>query len=131
MNVKLLLQALIGGMLLVLGVALLVLPGPGLLVVLAGLIMLSTAFPSLERYVDPVRTRAIKTASGSVSSPWRLAGSILASLALVTGGLVWGLVPGLPYGGWHTGSSVILSGVLLFASLIYALVQVRRRNKSR
>lgn len=121
MRVKLLLHAVIGGLLLMLGVVLLVLPGPGLLLVLAGLIMLSTAFPRLERYVDPVRTRAVKAAEDSVSSPWRIAGSVLAGFALIGAGLILGLVPGLPFSGWHTGSSVILSGVILFALLIYTL----------
>ncbi len=131
MNVKLLLHAAVGGLLLLLGAVLLVLPGPGLLVVLAGLIMLSTAFPRLERYVEPVRARAMKAAENSVSSPSRVAVSVLAGSALIGAGLVWGLVPGLPFGGWHTGSSVILSGVIVFALLIHAGRQVRGRRNHR
>jgi hypothetical protein len=46
-----------------------VLPGPGLLLVLAGLIVLAAEFPALERYVDPVRDPAMKAAEDSVSSP--------------------------------------------------------------
>jgi hypothetical protein len=123
-NVKLVLHAVAGAAVLGVGVALLVLPGPGLLLVLAGLVMLSTAFPRLERYVEPVRERAMRTAREGVRTPWRLAGSILAGLALIGAGLVWGLWPRLPFGGWATGSSLILSGLVLFALLGYSFRQV-------
>ena len=125
-KVKFFARVVIGGLLLLVGVALLVLPGPGLLLVLSGLIILSSAFPKLERYVEPVRARAMKAAEDSVSSPWRIAGSVLAGLALIAAGVVWGLVPGLPFGGWHTGSSIILSGFILFALLVYSYRQIHR-----
>lgn len=119
-----------GGVLLVVGAALLILPGPGLLLVLSGLILLSRAFPRLERYVGPVRARAMKAAEDSVSSGWRIAGSILAGLALLAAGCVWGLVPGLPFGGWQTGSSIIVSGIVLLVLLGYSRRQVERRRNS-
>ncbi|WP_236655229.1 PGPGW domain-containing protein [Streptacidiphilus carbonis] len=100
--------------------ALLILPGPGLLLVLAGLITLSTAFPRLERYVEPVRRRALKAAEDSVASPLRIAGSVLAGLALIAAGVLWGTVPGLPLEGWPTGSGLILSGLILLALLTYS-----------
>lgn len=124
-------RAVLGGLLLVLGTALLVLPGPGLLLVLAGLVLLSTVFPRLGRYVGPVRMRAMKAAEDSVSSPWRLAGSVLVGVALVAAGLVWGLLPDLPFGGWPTGSSLILSGGVVFALLVYSGRRVRRRGDAR
>jgi hypothetical protein len=130
MKIKLLVHAVVGSALLILGAALLVLPGPGLLVTLAGLVMLSTAFPRLERFVEPVRARAMKAAEDSVSSRWRLAGSILAGSALIAAGLVTGLVRGLPFSGWHTGSSIILSGLIIFALLIYTSVRLRSRRDS-
>lgn len=132
MKIKFLAQAVIGGLLLVLGLALLVLPGPGLLLVLGGLILLSNAFPRLERYVGPVRARAMKAAEDSVSSRWRIAGSALAGSALIAAGIVWGLVPGLPFSGWQTGSSIIVSGIVLFALLIYSHRRINgRRGSSR
>lgn len=48
----------VGGALVIVGVVLLVLPGPGLLLVLAGLLVLASEFPALRRFVGPVRTRA-------------------------------------------------------------------------
>ncbi|MEC3976059.1 PGPGW domain-containing protein [Amycolatopsis sp. H20-H5] len=121
--------AVTGGAVLLVGIALLVLPGPGLLLVLAGLLILSSEFPALERYVDPVQERAMKAAEDSVSSPLRIAGSVLAGLLLIGAGVAWGLVPGLPLGGWSTGSSLILSGLVLLGLLVwsYRRVQARRR----
>lgn len=119
-----------GAVLLLVGVLLLVLPGPGLLLVLAGLIVLASEFPALERYVDPVRDRAMKAAEDSVSSPLRIAGSVLAGLGLLAAGIVWGVVPGLPFSGWSTGSSLILSSVILFALLGWSYRRVRARQPS-
>lgn len=120
--------AVLGGVIVLVGVALLVLPGPGLLLVLAGLLILASEFPTLERHVDPVRDRAMKAAEDSVSSPLRIAGSVCAGLGLLGAGVVWGLVPGLPFGGWSTGTSLILSGLILFALLIWSYRRVRDRR---
>ncbi|GAA1970771.1 PGPGW domain-containing protein [Amycolatopsis minnesotensis] len=120
--------AVAGGVVLAVGVALLVLPGPGLLLVLAGLIMLASEFPAVEKYVDPVRDRAMKAAEDSVSSPLRICGSVLAGLALITAGVVWGVVPGLPLAGWSTGSSLILSGLVLLGLLLWSYRRVRARR---
>lgn len=120
--------AVLGGVTVLVGAALLVLPGPGLLLVLAGLLILASEFPALERHVDPVRDRAMKAAEDSVSSPLRIAGSVCAGLGLIGAGVVWGLVPGLPFGGWSTGSSLILSGLILFALLVWSYRRVRGRR---
>jgi chromate transport protein ChrA len=120
--------AIAGGLVLLIGVALLVLPGPGLLLVLAGLLMLASEFPALERYVDPVQERAMKAAEDSVASPLRIAMSVCAGLGLIGAGVVWGLFPDLPFGGWSTGSSLILSGIVLFALLVWSYRKVRSRR---
>lgn len=132
-HVKRVTMSVIGGVILLIGVALLVLPGPGLLLVLAGLIILAAEFPALERHVDPLRDRAMKAAEDSVSSPLRLAGSVLAGLGLIAAGVVWGLrvFPWLPFGGWSTGSSLIVSAFVLFALLAWSYRKVRARRVSR
>jgi hypothetical protein len=119
----------LGGVLLVIGVALLVLPGPGLLLVFAGVVLLSRAVPALDRFVTPVRTRAMRAAEESVSSRWRIAGSVLVGVFLVAAGLAWGLVPGLPYSGWATGASLIISGLVLFALLAWSHRRVRAARR--
>jgi hypothetical protein len=123
--------AVLGVVVLLIGVALLVLPGPGLLLVLAGLLILASEFPTLERYVDPVRDRAMKAAEDSVSSPLRIAGSVLAGLGLLAAGVLWGLrIPSwLPWAGWSTGSSLILSGIVLFVLLWWSYRKVTAQRR--
>ena len=123
--------AVIGSVVLLVGVALLVLPGPGLLLILAGLLILASEFPSLERHIDPVRDRAMKAAEDSVSSPLRIAGSVLCGLGLIAAGIVWGLrvFPWLPLAGWSTGSSLILSGLVLFGLLGWSYRRVSQRRR--
>ncbi|WP_420715759.1 PGPGW domain-containing protein [Streptomyces sp. SBT349] len=120
------LALVVGGVLVLAGVALLVLPGPGLLLVLAGLLVLAREFPGLSRYVEWVEGRATVAAEESVSSRWRVAGSVVVALALVGAGVVWGVVPGLPLGGWSAGSGLILSGVVLAGLLYWSYRRLRR-----
>jgi hypothetical protein len=119
-----------GGLLVVVGVVLLVLPGPGLLLVLGGLLVLANGFPAAQRFVDPVERRALQAAQESVSSPLRIVFSVGTGLVLIAAGVVWGLKPDLPLGGWATGASLILSGIVLLALLVvsYRRVQQDRRT---
>ncbi len=129
-HVKRVTIAIAGGLVVLIGIALLVLPGPGLLVVLAGLLILASEFPALERYVDPVRDRAMKAAEDSVSTPLRIAWSVCAGLGLIGAGIAWGLVPWLPFHGWSAGSSLILSGLILYALLIWSYRKVKARREA-
>lgn len=123
----------LGGVLVLVGAALLVLPGPGLVVVLAGLILLSRAIPAVAGFVEPVREQALQAAEASVTSAWRIAGSVLAGLGLFAAGVVWGLraLPWLPFAGWSTGSSLILSGCVLFATLVWSYRRVHGSRSTR
>lgn len=119
----------LGGVLLLIGVALLVLPGPGLLLVFAGVVLLARAVPALDRFVAPVRVRAMRAAEESVSSRWRIAGSVLVGLFLLAAGVAWGLVPELPYSGWATGASLLVSGLVLFALLWWSHRRLRAERR--
>jgi Putative transmembrane protein (PGPGW) len=121
--------AVAGSVLVVVGIVLLVLPGPGLLLVLAGLLVLSHGFPAVERFVDPVQERAMKAAEESVSSPLRIVFSVGTGLVLIAAGVVWGLRPTLPLGGWATGASLILSGIILLALLVVSYRRVKQGRR--
>jgi len=122
---------LAGGALVLVGIVLLVLPGPGLLLVLGGLLVLSTEFPAVDRYIEPIQHRAGQAMRTSVSSPLRLTCSVLCGVALIVAGVVWGLVKTLPLGGWPTGSSLILSGLVLLGLLVFSYRRAQRQRPSR
>ncbi len=109
----------------VVGVALLVLPGPGLLLVLGGLVLLSGEYPWARRLTGPVRRRATQAMEQSVASSLRISASVLGGFALVGAGIAWIVVPALPLGGVAAGSSLILSGVVVLALLVYSYRRVR------
>ncbi|MBV8997125.1 MAG: hypothetical protein JO287_26300 [Pseudonocardiales bacterium] len=91
------------------GVGLLIRPGPGLLLLLAGLVLLANEYPWARRMTAPVRRQAIRSATQSVASPLRINVTVLCGLALIAAGIVWIVVPALPFGGVATGSSLIVS----------------------
>lgn len=118
---------LIGGTLLLVGLAMLVLPGPGLLMVLAGLLVLSTEFPAVDRYIDPIQKRAMHAAEESVASPLRLTGSVLAGVALIGTGVLWGVNRWL--GGWAAGTGLIVSGLVLLGLMVYSYERLQRKRR--
>ena len=119
-----------GGLLLLVGIALLVLPGPGLLLVLAGLLVLANGFPAAQRFVEPVEKRAMQAAEESVSSPLRMVFSIGTGLVLIAAGVVWWVVRSLPLSGWPTGASLILSGLILLGLLVVSYRRVKAQREA-
>lgn len=124
-------RLVLGWLLLIVGVAALVLPGPGLLLIAAGLAILAQQYEWARRRLEPVRSKAFQLAQASVRN-WR---TVAVSLALATGliavGIVWGWRPAPPAlwplsdrwwlpGGWGTGSSLIGSGLIAIGLLIYS-----------
>ena len=127
----------LGWLLVVLGLAALVLPGPGLLALFAGVALLSTQYEWAERRLDPLQKAAIKTATDSVKTWPRIIMSVLFSLAILAVGVVWGLHPAAPnwwpladkwwlIGGWGTGGSLIGSGIIALGMIIYSFRTYRK-----
>lgn len=112
---------LAGVALCVLGGVLLVLPGPGLLLIVAGLVLLSTEYAWARRLLGPARAQAIKGAKVSVSSPLHIAGSGVTGLALIGAGIAWIVASDVvPLGGATTGGSLIASGVIVLGLIGYS-----------
>ncbi len=118
------------------GIAALVLPGPGLLLLVAGLAVLSEQYEWAERRLEPVKERAIKTASDGVETWPRIIASTLGALGIVAVGVYWVISPAAPGwwplddkwwlpGGWGTGSSLILSGLIALGLVIYSYREFR------
>jgi hypothetical protein len=90
--------------------------------------VLANGFPAAQRFVDPVEKRAMHAAEESVSSPLRIVFSVGTGLVLIAAGIVWGLRPDLPLGGWATGASLILSGLVLLGLLVVSHRRVTKRR---
>lgn len=121
----------VGWLLLLAGVAALVLPGPGLLMIFAGLAVLSQQYEWAERRLAPVKYRALKGAAESVGSWPRIAVSALATLLLLVAGVVWISDPDVPAwwfaderwwlpGGLATGVTQVASAAIAAGLLVYS-----------
>ncbi len=127
-----------GWLLLLLGVAALALPGPGLLLLLAGLVVLSQEYDWAERRVEPVKRAAFAAAAAGVQTTPRILASAVGALGLAGIGVLWGLDPEipefwilgprLPFGGWSTGVSLILSSVIALALLVWSIYRFRSQS---
>jgi hypothetical protein len=90
----------LGWILVLVGIAALVLPGPGLIAIFAGLLLLSQQYEWADRRVEPVRLRAMKGAADSVETWPRIVGSCLAAVVLMACGVLW--ISDVPAPGWWT-----------------------------
>ena len=133
---KSILLQVLGWALVLAGIAALVLPGPGLLALFAGMAVLATQYEWAERRLEPVKKQALRTAADSVASPVRIALSVLGVLCLVAVGVFWGVGPAAPSwwpvddswwlkGGWGVGASLIVSAVIAAATIVYSFLNFR------
>jgi len=127
---------ILGWLLLAAGVAALILPGPGLLLLALGLWVLAKNYRWADRLLDPVKRAAYRGASESVTSWPRIILSTLLALGLIALGIYWGVRPPAPgwwplaekwwlFGGWGTGVFLIASGLLALGLLGWSMKNFR------
>ena len=130
----------LGWLLVVAGVAGLILPGPGLLGIFAGLVLLSQRYEWAERRLEPVKAKALRGAADSVETWPRIVVSTLVALALVALGVLWTVRPAAPSwwpleekwwlaGGWPTGITEIASGLFAIGMIVYSYRRFRARGE--
>jgi hypothetical protein len=121
----------LGWVLVLVGIAALVLPGPGLLAIFAGLVLLSQQYEWADRRVEPIRLRAMRGAAESVETWPRIVLSSLIALVLVGCGVLWIVSPPAPDwwslreswwlpGGIWTGATQIGSGIFALGMIVYS-----------
>lgn len=122
----------LGWLLVVAGIAALVLPGPGLLMVFSGLAILSQHYAWAEKRLRPVEIRAMKGAAAGVQTVPRISMSCLFALAIIGCGVFWLIKPAMPLwwplpawlwlpGGRGTGSTLVLSGLIALGLIIWSV----------
>jgi hypothetical protein len=128
---KRVLLEVVGWVLVLAGIAALVLPGPGLLLLAAGLFVLSQQYEWAERRVDPVLDRALLGAAQGVESLWKVALSVLFALGLGACGVLWIASPPAPDwwtlgerwwlpGGMATGITQVASAVVALGLIVWS-----------
>ena len=131
----------LGWLLVVGGIAALVLPGPGLLGLFAGLALLSQQYEWAERRLEPVKRRALEAAEDSVRTWPRIIGSAVLAVLLTAAGVLWCLQPPAPQwwplaerwwlsGGWGVGLTQILSGLIALGMIVYSFRRFRAPGSS-
>ena len=134
--IKRLVMEAAGWLLVVAGIAAMILPGPGLLMLFGGLAILSSQYEWAERRVRPVERKAKQAARESVQTWPRIVASLLGVLWLAVMGVVWIIRPEVPQwwplrdswwllGGWATGATLIASAALALAMIVYSFRRFR------
>ena len=117
---------LAGAVLLAVGLALMVLPGPGILLIVAGLAVLATEYVWARRLLVRARAQAEKVQAAAVASPVRTTGSVLFAMALAAVGaamlalddVAWPALEGLLDRVWGpvTGTVLVVTGLVLLTT---------------
>jgi hypothetical protein len=123
--VKTVVVAILGGLLTLAGIALLVLPGPGFVLVAAGLAVLATRFQWAKKPLDYAKDKAVEGVEEVGKSPWRAAGAVLAALALIAAGVLALAGVDLPFVNTLSAVVLIVSGLFLVGTVVFARRQER------
>jgi uncharacterized protein (TIGR02611 family) len=130
----------VGWLLVLAGVAALVLPGPGLLMLFGGMAILSQQYEWAERRLRPLEVRALRTAAESVQTWPRIVGSLFGVVWLTGLGVVWVMQPPPPSwwpgpewlwlaGGWPTGVTLIASALIALGLIVFSFRKFRGAEK--
>jgi len=126
----------LGWALVVVGIAALVLPGPGLLALFAGVALLSQQYEWAERRLEPIKKRALGAAAEGVETWPRIVISVVGALILTACGVLWIWNPPAPewwpvadswwlIGGLATGATQVASGIIALALIVYSYRRFR------
>ncbi len=126
----------VGWTLVVAGIAALVLPGPGMLMLVGGLVVLSQQYEWAERRVEPVKVMAFKAAAQGVQTWPRILSSVAGAFGLMAFGAFYWSQPPVPEwwplrdawwlpGGWAVGLSLVVSALIALGFIVYSYVKFR------
>ncbi len=130
---------ILGWTLIPVGIVLMPLPGPGMLIVVAGVALLSRRHAWARNVLEPLRRKAVDAAKYGVATWPRVFLSFLGGVWLVAMGVVWwispnipkfsilgfGFGPELPAHGWGTAIGLWASAIAAWFLLAYSVVRYR------
>lgn len=131
---------IVGWLLVVAGIAALVLPGPGLLMLAAGLVILSQEYEWAERRLEPIKNKALRGAAEGVENWVRITMSGALAVVLIACGVLWIAEPEMPGwwpfpdwtwlpGGPATGVTQVASGLIAIGLIVYSYRRFRIREE--
>ena len=133
---------MLGWLLVIAGLILMPLPGPGMVVLVAGVAMLAQHYSWARRLLDPLKQRSIEAAKSGVESPLRIALTAAGALWLLAMGVLWLWSPTIPVvqvwvlqigprlpGGAAAGIGLVTSGALAAFLLGYSVWRWRPRRR--
>lgn len=129
----------LGWILVPIGIVMMPAPGPGTLVLMAGITLLARRYVWAQKLLDPLERSAIAAAKFGVATWPRILFSLLGVAWLVFLGVVWwmsptipefsilgvGFGPQLPAAGWVTALGIFTSAAAALGLLVYSIVKWR------
>ena len=125
----------VGVVLLALGLAMMVLPGPGVLFIVGALAVLATEYAWARRFLETARDKATQAQAAAVASPVRTAGSVLFALGMIALGVCmlvledqdWPVLDRLIDTFWSglTGGILVVMGLVLVTTTVVTLRAAR------
>ncbi|MCW2769814.1 MAG: hypothetical protein JWR27_1247 [Aeromicrobium sp.] len=136
---------ILGWTLIPVGIVLMPLPGPGMIIVVAGVALLSRNYVWAQRLLDPLERRAVEAARYGVATLPRIALGFLGGLWLAVLGVIWwispeipefevlsvGFGPQLPAHGWATALGLWASALAAWGVLAYSVAKWRHPHESK
>lgn len=126
---------IVGVALLLVGLAMMVLPGPGILFIVGALAVLATEYVWARRFLETAKEKATQAQEAAVASPVRTAGSLIFAVGMVTLGVFmlvledreWPVLDSLidSLWGWLTGGVLVVMGLVLITTTIVTLRAAR------
>jgi uncharacterized protein (TIGR02611 family) len=120
--------SLVGVAIMAVGAVMLVAPGPGIIVIVAGLFVLSLEYEWANRRFEQLRDKAVEAAHATAASRWQTALALVSATGIIVGGILWGLNENWPFSSWTLAGSLIGSGVLAMATVIWSIVDLRKHR---
>lgn len=118
---------IVGAALLLVGAAMMVLPGPGILIIVAGLAVLATEYVWAQRLLRRAKSQAEKVQEASVASPARTGATIAFAVGLLALGVAMVLLPDLAVPLWSpvTGAILAVTALILLTTTYLTLRAAR------